>query len=95
VTEHFEVELVSAASAHVALGENAPEAPPLPKVTEPPGVDLVPPSVSDTVAVQVVPWLIATLLGEQLTAVEVVRFVTVNAIPVASELFACVLPLAV
>jgi hypothetical protein len=56
-----------------------PEAEPFPKATEPCGHDFAPESVSETVAVQVEPWLIATEAGEQLTLVEVVRFVTPSA----------------
>ena len=67
----------------------------LEKVTLPPGADFVPLSVSETVAVQVEPWLIATEAGTQVTEVEVDRFVTVNANPVESELSACTASLAV
>jgi hypothetical protein len=88
VTAHVEVELVATANVQVALGENAPEATPFVNVTEPAGLDFVPGSVSETVAVQVEPWLIATEFGEHDTDVEVERFVTVRAKPVASELFA-------
>jgi hypothetical protein len=52
--------------------ENAP-APELEKVTVPAGSDFVPEPVSVTVAVQTEPWLTTTLLGTQLTAVEVGR----------------------
>jgi hypothetical protein len=48
------------------------------KVIVPPGVLVVPLSVSVTVAVQVVPLLASTVDGEQLTLVEVVRAVTVT-----------------
>jgi hypothetical protein len=58
------------------------------KLTAPLGLDLLPASVSSTVAVQTEPWLIATLPGEQLTLVWVVRLVTVSAKPVASALLA-------
>jgi hypothetical protein len=82
------LELVSAAKVQVALGVKLPEAVPFEKLTVPPGLDFVPESVSVTVAVQVVPWLIATELGVQLTAVAVVRFVTVmSKVP---KLVACV-----
>jgi hypothetical protein len=94
VTEHLALELVSAAKVQVALGEKLPEALPLAKVTAPPGLDLVPLSVSVTVAVQLVPWLIATAEGVQLTAVEVVRFVTARAKPVLSALAAWIESLA-
>ena len=67
----------------------------LEKVTLPAGADFVPLSVSDTVAVQVEPWLIATDDGTQVTEVEVDRFVTVSANPVASELLAWMPSLAV
>ena len=65
----MEVELVSAVSVQLV---NEP-APLLVKATLPTGLDLVGLSVSLTVAVQVVPWLIATEADEQLTEVEVVR----------------------
>ena len=55
----------------VQLVELNVPAPLLVKVTVPVGVMGVPAEVSVTVAVQVVAWLIATLLGEQLTTVEV------------------------
>jgi hypothetical protein len=45
------------------------------KSTEPEGSDLVPPSVSVTVAVQVPPWLMAREAGQS-TEVEVERSVT-------------------
>jgi hypothetical protein len=89
VTEQLEALELSGTGASVQLGA---EKPPLPaperlKLTEPLGLDLLPASVSLTVAVQVEPWLIAT--GEsQLTLVEVVRLVTVKAKPVASALLA-------
>ena len=79
----------------VALGVNVPDAGPFEKVMEPCGYDFVPASVSETVAVQVEPWLIATEDGLQLIDVAVVRLLTVRAKPVVSELLACVLPLAV
>lgn len=47
------------------------------KVTVPDGADLVPASVSVTVAVQELAWLIATEAGAQLTLVDVVRLVAV------------------
>ena len=72
-----------------------PGAAPFEKLTEPCGHDLLPVSVSDTVAVQVEPWLIATEAGVQLTLVEVVRFVTPSAKPVAVLLSAWMLSLAV
>jgi hypothetical protein len=78
VTEHFDVELVSAASVQVALGEKLPDADPLERVTVPPGLDFVPVSVSVTVAVQVVLSLIGTEPGEQETLVDVERTVTVS-----------------
>jgi hypothetical protein len=65
-----------------------PDAAPFEKLTEPAGNDFVPESVSDTVAVHVEPWLIATDDGEQLTAVEVERLLTLRAKPVLSELLA-------
>jgi hypothetical protein len=65
------------------------------KLTDPCGNDFVPESVSETVAVHVEPWLIATDAGAQLIDVEVERLFTVSAKPALSELFACVLPLAV
>jgi hypothetical protein len=49
----------------------------LSKLTVPPGaVGLPAVGVSVTVAVQVVPWLTSTELGEQLTLVEVARGLT-------------------
>ena len=83
------------ASVQVALGEKLPEAAPFEKLTEPCGHDFVPESVSETVAVQVEPWSIATEDGLQLIEVAVVRLFTVRAKPVVSELLAWVLPLAV
>jgi hypothetical protein len=71
----------------VALGVNVPDAGPFEKVMEPCGYDFVPASVSETVAVHVELSLIGTELGAQLTEVDVVRFVTVTAEPVVSELF--------
>jgi hypothetical protein len=82
------VELVAAARVQVALGLNAPEAVPLEKVTVPAGLDFVPESVSETVAVQVVLSLIGTELGAHPTTVELVRLVTVRAKPVALALSA-------
>ncbi len=49
----------------------------LEKLTVPVGVMNVPPEVSVTVAVHVVPWLIATVEGEQETEKVTVRCVTV------------------
>ena len=73
----------------VALGLKLPVAvPAFAKLTEPCGHDFAGESVSDTVAVQVVLSAIGVEDGEQLTLVEVVRFVTVNAKPVAVLLFA-------
>ena len=65
-----------------------PVAGPLSKLTVPAGNDLLPPSVSETVAVQVEPWLIATVAGLQLVVGWVERLVTVSANPVASLLSA-------
>jgi hypothetical protein len=62
---------------HVPLGENEPEAPPLLKVTVPPGLDFVPLSVSVTVAVQVVVFHVGRVASEQLTNVLVLRRLTV------------------
>jgi hypothetical protein len=81
VTEQLEV-VPEPTCASAQLSEpKLPEAEPFPKLTEPCGHDFVPESVSETVAVQVELWLIATEAGKQLTLVEVVRFVTVNAKP--------------
>ena len=63
-------------------------APELAKLTEPAGNDFAPESVSETVAVQVELWLIATDAGEQTTVVEVVRLLTVRLKPVVSALLA-------
>jgi hypothetical protein len=52
---------------------------PFEKSTSPVGADLAGESVSDTVAVQLVPESTGTLAGEQSTAVEVERFVAVTA----------------
>ena len=76
MTAQLEVELVAADRVQVALGEKLPEELVV-RVTVPAGLDLVPASVSVTVAVQVEPALIGTWPGEQLTAVEVVRLFTV------------------
>ena len=76
-------------------GMKAP-VPKLEKETVPPGVDAVPvPSLSVTVAVQVVVPPRVTELGKQTTPVEVERVVTVRAKPVASELLAWIESLAV
>ena len=83
------------ARVQVALGVKLPEAAPFENVTVPLGFDCEPESVSVTTAVQLEPWLIATEPGEQETEVKVVRLLTVRAKPVASELLAWVLPLAV
>ena len=89
-----EVDAVAGASVH-----GLPVKPPLPEllvtVTLPAGADFVPPSVSDTVAVQTEPWLIATEDGTHVTEVVVDRFVTSSAKPVESELLACTESLAV
>jgi hypothetical protein len=61
----------------------------LEKVMEPVGVVAVPPSVSLTVAVQVVALFRLSGLGEQLTDVEVVRVLTVRS--KGPLLIACVL----
>jgi hypothetical protein len=94
VTEHLAVELVSAARVQVALGVKLPEAAPLFRVTVPPGLDLLPESVSETVAVQVELSLIGVEAGVQLTAVAVARLVTVRAKPVALLLLAWMASLA-
>jgi hypothetical protein len=60
--------------------------PPL-KSTWPPGTDLEPESVSETVAVQSVEESTGTLAGEQSTAVDVERFVPVTS--VVPELVPC------
>jgi len=80
VTEHVDVLLVAAVSAH-GLPAKAPVPPEL-KLTEPVGDDFVPAAVSVTVAVQVEAWFRATDAGEHETAVDVLRTalnVTVNA----------------
>ena len=87
VTEQVELEPVATESVQVALGEKLPEALVV-SVTEPAGLDLVPESVSVTVAVQVELWLIATEDGLQLIDVAGVRLFTVRAKPVVSELLA-------
>ena len=94
MSAQVELEPVAADRVQVALGLKLPEAAPLFRVTDPAGLDLPPVSVSVTVAVQLVPWLIATELGVQLTAVEVVRLVTVRAKPVLSALAAWIESLA-
>jgi hypothetical protein len=71
----------------LAAGAKLP-VPELENDTDPVGVDAVPRSVSDTVAVHVEDWLIATG-DEHATTVEVDRLITVTANPVASLLFAC------
>jgi hypothetical protein len=86
VSAQVELELVAAERVQVALDEKPPEELVV-SVTDPAGLDFVPASVSLTVAVQVEPWLIATVPGEQLIAVEVERLLTVNVEPVPSELF--------
>jgi hypothetical protein len=55
----------------------------------PVGADAVPPSVSSTEAVHVVLCAITTEVGEQVTVVDVDRFVTVTSNPLPSELVAC------
>ena len=82
------------ARVQVALGVKLPEAAPFENVTVPLGFDCEPESVSVTTAVQLEPWLTATGVL-QVTLVDVVRFETVRAKPVASELFWWTLPLAV
>src|SRR5436309_2271513 len=60
------------------------------QVTLPLGSDLEPAVwVSLTVAVQVVPWSTTTLIGEQLTEVELSRLLTVTVAPVVSALALC------
>ena len=77
VTEQVD-DVAPGVSVHEDPGfENAP-VPLDTKLTEPVGPDFVPTSVSDTVAVQVVPSARATELGEQLTLVEVERLLTVS-----------------
>ena len=88
VTEQVELEPVATERVQVALGEKLPEALVV-SVTEPAGLDLVPESVSVTVAVQVEPWLIATVPAEQLIAVEVERLLALR--PKVPKLVACVL----
>jgi hypothetical protein len=96
VTEQLEV-LVEPTWVKVQLVELKLPDPELEKLTEPAGEDFVPPpaSPSETVAVQVEAWLIATEVGVQEIDIAVARKVTVRPKPVVSELFACVLPLAV
>jgi hypothetical protein len=76
VTEHDAVPVVDpAASVQNVAGENTPK--PLDEnVTVPVGALTVPAFVSVTVVVHIVGIPTATLVGEQLTAVEVVRTVT-------------------
>jgi len=50
------------------------------KLTVPVGVVLVPAELSVTVTVQVVPWLIATVVGVHETAVRVARSVSVRVV---------------
>ena|SRR2546427_12648792 len=57
---------------------NVPVTPVTPSVSVPVGVLTVPPAVSVTVAVHVDPWLIKTGEGAQVTAVVVVRRLTVT-----------------
>jgi hypothetical protein len=64
------------------------------KLTVPCGQDLVPESVSDTVAVQVEPWFRETGVA-QTTLVEVDRLVTVSAKPMLSLLSTWIESLAV
>ena len=94
MTEHLAVELVSAARVQAAPAEKLPEAVPLLNVTDPAGLDLVPESVSETTAVQVELSLIGVEAGVQVTAVEVVRFVTPSAKPGAVLLLAWIESLA-
>ena len=96
MTEQLDV-LVEPTWVRVQLVELKLPDPELEKLTDPPGKELAPPpaSPSKTVAVQVEAWLIAIELGVQEIEVPVARKVTVRAKPVVSELFACVLPLAV
>jgi hypothetical protein len=56
------------------------------RVTLPVGVMTVPGDVSETVAVQLVPWFTTTVAGLQLTLVEVARTVTVKVNAAAVEL---------
>jgi hypothetical protein len=77
VTEQVELLELAALSEQV-VEPKLPEAAGLAlKVTVPAGADLLPASVSPTVAVQTEPWLRATEAGLQETLVAVVRLLTV------------------
>ena len=83
MTEHWLVLEVAGDRVH-DVGLNAP-APVEVKLADPVGLDFVPEAVSDTVAVQLVPWFTATEAGEQDVEVEVERVVTVTVLPAVSE----------
>ena len=92
VTEQEDVVVApTCASVHDVPGlENVPDAAGAAlKLTVPEGNDAVPTSVSDTVAVQLVPWPNATLVGAQVTEVDVDRSVAVTSNPSGSLLAAC------
>ena len=66
-------------NVQLAAGVNVLVATLLVKLTVPVGLMNAPGEVSVTVAVQLVPWLTATVEGEQLTESVTVRLVTVTA----------------
>ena len=78
VTEHVAVAVLPD-NVQLAAGVNVLVATLLVNETLPVGVRKVPGEVSTTVAVQLVPWLTATVEGEQLTESVTVRLVTVTA----------------
>ena len=77
VTEHVAVAVLPD-SVQLAAGVNVLVATLLVKLTLPVGVRKVPGEVSVAVAVQLVPWLTATVEGEQLKESVTVRLVTVT-----------------
>ena len=92
VTEQEDVVVApTCASVHDVPGlENVPDAAgEALKLTVPVGNDAVPTSVSETVAVQLVPWPNATLTGVHVTLVDVDRSVAVASKPSGSLLAAC------
>jgi len=81
VTEHVAV-AVAPDNVQLAAGVNVLVATLLVNETVPVGLMNVPGELSVTVAVQLVPWLIATVLGEQATVkVTVLLFTVTVAVP--------------
>jgi hypothetical protein len=95
VTVQLEVPALAGASVQVPAGAKVPLETPLLKLAVPCGDDVVPESVSVTVAVHVVEPLIGLVFGEHEVDVDVVRRVTFSGNPAASLLSAWTLSPAV